>query len=166
MGGARINAGRKLNPEPRLRLLIGAECERLATERAEAGALAHYQAIMRPTEIESTQAAVRRMRDGDATEDDTYEAEVATENIDEHMRGVKMKHPKLGSGFLRATSIPVHHPKGRQGESIRAQIISQVATTYDATTPVVDKCWKEYRRFLNGDATPWRRRPKSAATAV
>jgi len=163
MGGARINAGRKLNPEPRVRILIGAECERLAIEFAEAGALAQYQALMRPTEIDSIQTAVRRVRDSRATEDEQIEAEDATKNIDGLMKDLKQKNPKIGGGFVRAFSIPVRRPKGKNGQFLRKKIAAQVASDFRVALPVAEKCWKEYRRFLKGDPTPWRRTPQSAS---
>jgi len=163
MGGARINAGRKLNPKPRVRLLIGAECERLATERAEAGAWAQYRALMQPTEIDSIQAAVCRMRDGGATEDDRLDAENASENIDLSMKDLKRRNPRISSGFVRSISIPLRRPKGRHGELLRKQIAAQVASDFKVALPVVEKCWKEYRRFLKGDPTPWRRPAAKAA---
>lgn len=235
MGGARINAGRKLNPRPVVRILIGIECERQFakfTQLAADAAHEDWENRKSKTLIPVHQKNTRRKRDKAVTDalmnisalklermlregwhtkdgqqviasdhlrflirnildgrelyseiDDMHHAELrarlnlllrplkkngvkkmtpeeALEQIlGEEMRKLKRSLPKAtrrGQGtFKMAVSIPINRPKGWRGYSLRDKILEDVAGRYSVTKQVADKCWNEWRRYLQGKPTPW-----------
>lgn len=87
------------------------------------------------------------------------------ELLDDEVMAIKKALPKKmqsGQGsFKSAVSIPLRRPKGA-----RALILHLVAIKFGVAQSVVNKCWKEYRMFLEGNATPYRRKTRPTSRRV
>jgi hypothetical protein len=119
-GGARAGAGRKNRLQDHERISIGIRCQYLADEHQKQTFEHTHQRLIEPTEIRAIQKAVRRVRDGNASEDDRCSAETATDDVDNLMAELKTRAHREDAGlFARAISIRAGRYKRRQGQSLR-----------------------------------------------